>query len=40
LAKHLAHDRDHVTRVNAAYHDAIVQKYDVRLEANAPEVRE
>lgn len=39
LAKPVAHDRDHVTRVNAAYHDAIVGKYDVRLEAHAPEVR-
>ena len=34
------HDRDHVTRVNAAYHDAIVQKYDNRLEAHSPAVRE
>lgn len=40
MAQRIAHDRDHVTRVNAAYHDAIVQKYDVRLEAHAPEVRE
>jgi len=40
LGQRIAHDRDHVTRVNAAYHDAIVQKYDVRLEAHSPEVRE
>ena len=32
------HDRDHVTRVNAAYHDAIVGKYDKRMEAFSPEV--
>ena len=35
-----AHDRDHVTRVNAAYHDAIVGKYDRRMEAFSPEVLE
>lgn len=29
-----------MTRVNAAYHDAIVDRYNVRLEAHAPEVRE
>lgn len=40
LSPRLAHDRDHVTRINAAYHDAIVQQYDVRLEAHSPEVRE
>jgi 2-polyprenyl-3-methyl-5-hydroxy-6-metoxy-1,4-benzoquinol methylase len=38
LSSHAAHDRDHVTRVNAAYHDAIVGKYDARLEAFSPEV--
>jgi len=40
LAQRVTHDRDHVTRVNAAYHDAIVQKYDARLEAHSPEVRD
>ncbi|MDQ3723749.1 MAG: class I SAM-dependent methyltransferase [Actinomycetota bacterium] len=34
------HNRDHITQVNAAYHDAIVHKYDNRLEAHSPAVRE
>ena len=33
-------DRDHVTRVNQEYHDAIAEKYDDRFEGREPEVRE
>jgi 2-polyprenyl-3-methyl-5-hydroxy-6-metoxy-1,4-benzoquinol methylase len=32
------HDRDYITEVNAAYHDAIVGKYDQRFEGSSPEV--
>ncbi len=38
LSSPAAHERDHITRVNAAYHDAIVGKYDARMEAFSPEV--
>lgn len=36
---HPVHDRDHVTQVNAAYHDAIAERYDERLEGHSVEVQ-
>jgi SAM-dependent methyltransferase len=32
------HDRDHVTQVNAAYHDAIAERYDDRFEGHSTDV--
>lgn len=32
------HDRDHVTRVNAEYHDAIAEHYDERFEGHSADV--
>ena len=38
MAASHAHDRDHVTRVNAAYHDAIAAHYDERFEGHSDDV--